>query len=458
MKILSSYYESLNPNSRSLNSLEHIREWVTDSNEKIRVELNQTPLSQLSSWNYSPLKISHYSGRFFSIEGLRVKGIVDGLDIGWDQPIINQPEHGYLGIIVREFNGVLHFLLQAKIEPGNVNKVQLSPTIQATKSNFSRVHKGKSPDYLEDFINPDPSLILVDQLQTEQGSRFLKKRNRNVIIYSDVAEAIDNRFKWLTMWQIQQMMREHNIVNMDTRTVLSCMPFQFTSNHLSKLDSTNVKELVSFNPLFSDASINSNEFILNWLTQRKLECDIEVDSIPLHDLCGWKLDMSEISHNENKFFKVIGVNVSIENREVTSWSQPMIQPCEKGLIGLGYCLIDSVPHFLVRAKFEIGSFDKIEFAPSIQTSFSNLSSADNWVLKQFSAGRKVFSVFQSEEGGRFYHEENLNELYEIPYVEMNGYSSDFQWMTYRQIHQMMSFSAIVNIQLRTILSMIQSGL
>lgn len=458
MKILSSYFQSLNPHSKSIESLEEIKEWITDSNEKINVELNPAPLCQLTSWNYSPSKISHDSGRFFSIEGLRVQGSVDRQAIGWDQPIINQPEHGYLGIIVREFNGVLHFLLQAKIEPGNVNKVQLSPTIQATKSNFSRVHKGKSPDYLDDFVNPNPNLILVDQLQTEQGSRFLKKRNRNVIVYSDKVEAIDDRFKWLTMWQIQQIMRENNIVNMDTRTVLSCLPFQFTDNHLSGLSSTSVNDLISFNPLFSDSSINSTEFILNWLTQKKLECDIASESIALKDLTGWKVNMNEILHVENKYFKVIGVNVSIENREVTSWSQPMIKPCEKGLIGLGYCLIDSVPHFLVRAKFEIGSFDKIEFAPSIQTSFSNLSSADNWVLEQFSAGRKVFSVFQSEEGGRFYHEENLNELYEIPYVELHSYSSDFQWMTYKQIHQMMSFSGIVNIQLRTILSMIQSGL
>ena len=144
MKILSSYFESLSPNSFTVNSLKEIKDWIKDSNEKINVELIQTPLYQLSSWNYSPSKISHDSGRFFSIEGIKVKGNVDEKSIGWSQPIINQPEHGYLGIIVREFNGVLHFLLQAKIEPGNVNKVQLSPTLQATRSNFSRVHKGRN--------------------------------------------------------------------------------------------------------------------------------------------------------------------------------------------------------------------------------------------------------------------------------------------------------------------------
>lgn len=458
MKILSSYLESLSSQAFTKHSLKEIKDWIIDLNNEVKVELNQAPLSHLKSWNYSPLKVSHETGRFFSIEGLRVKGLVNENLIEWDQPIINQPEHGYLGIIVREFNCVLHFLLQAKIEPGNVNKVQLSPTIQATKSNFGRVHKGKSPDYLEEFINPNPHSILVDQLQTEQGSRFLRKRNRNVIIYSESVELLDGRFKWLTMWQIQQMMREDNLVNMDTRTVLSCLPFQFTQNHMSHLRSTDVKNLIAEDSLFSNTSVNSNEFILNWLTKKKLECDISVESIPLMELKEWNVNMDVISQENNKFFRVIGVNVSIENREVTSWSQPMIKPCKKGLIGMGYCWIDSVPHFLVRAKFEIGSFDKIEFAPSIQTSFSNLGSDDNWVLELFSTGKKVFSVYQSEEGGRFYHEENLNELYEIPFVELDKYDSNFQWMTYRQIHQLMSFSGLVNIQLRTILSLIQSGL
>ena len=260
------------------------------------------------------------------------------------------------------------------------------------------------------------------------------------------------------MWQIQQIMREDNIVNMDTRTVLSCMPFQFTQNHMNNLTSSSIDELSEFNIMFSNSSINSNELILNWLTQKKLQCDINVNSIPLIELEDWEINMNKIEHKKNKFFSVIGVNVSIENREVTSWSQPMIKPCERGLIGLGYSLINSVPHFLVRAKFEIGSFDRIEFAPSIQTSFSNLSSDDKWVLELFRNGKKVFSVYQSEEGGRFFHEENLNELYELPYIELDSYTSNFQWMTYRQIHQMMSFSGIVNIQLRTILSMIQSGL
>ena len=43
------------------------------------------------------------------------------------------------------------YLLQAKAEPGNINKIQISPTVQATKSNYTRVHGGKEIPYLRYF-------------------------------------------------------------------------------------------------------------------------------------------------------------------------------------------------------------------------------------------------------------------------------------------------------------------
>ena len=59
----------------------------------------------------------------------------------WDQPIIIQNEKGILGILKDSVKN--KYLLQAKVEPGNKNRLQLSPTVQATKSNYQRVHGGK---------------------------------------------------------------------------------------------------------------------------------------------------------------------------------------------------------------------------------------------------------------------------------------------------------------------------
>ena len=123
-------------------------------------------------------------GKFFSIEGVDINTNF-GVKANWQQPIIHQPEIGILGIITKKINGVLHFLLQAKIEPGNINFVQLSPTLQATKSNYSQVHGGNKPAYLEYFTGSlnVKTVVLIDQLQSEQGARFLMKRKNYKVTF-----------------------------------------------------------------------------------------------------------------------------------------------------------------------------------------------------------------------------------------------------------------------------------
>ena len=170
-------------------STPEILTWMKQKNKEVKYELIQKPLSQLRGWEYADDRIQHHSGKFFSIQGIRITTNY-GLVPTWDQPIINQPEIGFLGFIVQKKKGVLHFLLQAKIEPGNLNVVQLSPTLQATRSNYMRVHGGKTPLYLEYFTGEKKVDVLVDQLQSEQGARFYQKRNRNIIVEVDENEEI----------------------------------------------------------------------------------------------------------------------------------------------------------------------------------------------------------------------------------------------------------------------------
>lgn len=127
--------------------------------------------------------------------------------------------------------------MQAKIEPGNLNIVQLSPTLQATRSNYTRVHGGKSPNYLEYFNGEKEVYVLVDQLQSEQGARFLHKRNRNIIveINEDEEISVKDGFIWVSLGQIKELLRYPNVVNMDSRTVISCIKFGNYSEQSLKL-------------------------------------------------------------------------------------------------------------------------------------------------------------------------------------------------------------------------------
>ncbi len=127
------------------NSIDDIKKWITQRNEAVQIVIENIRFGEMDKWKLDRENglLKHTSGRFFTIEGINIT--TNWGKVGeWEQPIINQPEIGYLGIITREVDGILYFLLQAKIEPGNVNNVQLSPTLQATKSNYTQVHKGKN--------------------------------------------------------------------------------------------------------------------------------------------------------------------------------------------------------------------------------------------------------------------------------------------------------------------------
>ena len=162
---------------------ETVLNWIIKENNSSNHLIKKINLKTVKNWifNLSNDQISHETGGFFKIQGIRVNVFKDKL-YKWDQPIIKQKEIGILGFLIKELNNQVYLLMQTKIEPGNFNGIQLSPTLQATKSNYKALHKGKIPDYLEYFINFRTEDILSDTLQSEQGSFFLKKKNRNIIL------------------------------------------------------------------------------------------------------------------------------------------------------------------------------------------------------------------------------------------------------------------------------------
>ena len=98
-----------------------INNWLKVEKNKNKISVKVISLSKLDKWNYTKTKISHRSGKFFKIIGLKVK--TNFFKKNWDQPIIEQKEVGILGIIKNNHN---KYLLQAKVEPGNKNKLQIS--------------------------------------------------------------------------------------------------------------------------------------------------------------------------------------------------------------------------------------------------------------------------------------------------------------------------------------------
>lgn len=441
--------------------------WVKEQNNCVSVEINKIPFSELKLWHFDNdnSRLQHNTGKFFSIDGIRINTNWGNVQT-WDQPIINQPEIGYLGFITKEFNGVLHFLLQAKIEPGNINFVQLSPTLQATKSNYTQAHQGKSPAYLDYFVNAKPTQILLDQLQSEQGARFLRKRNRNIIIKIEEEVNLLENFVWLTLAQIKELMKVDNLVNMDTRTVISGIPygiysdlqidlFSFLNKHQLpySVESRMLKSMLS-----SESAVNSFDSIIKFVTRHKSFFELNIEKIPLNAINSWNINEYAIEHNENKYFKIIAVEVSIGNREVSKWTQPMIEPAQEGICAFVCKEINGVLHFAVQAKLECGNFDIIEFAPTVQCltgDYRNYNSSDipylDYVLN-IEREKIILDNLQSEEGGRFYKEQNRNMIVVAGDEISEILPENFIWMTLNQLNSFIKFNNYLNIQARSLIA------
>lgn len=444
-----------------ITSTNDIIKWIEYLNQETFVDINECELSKSNFWFYDEYKseVLNIKSSFFSIRGIRM---FQNGEFICEQPIINQPEIGYLGIICKEFDGILHFLMQAKIEPGNINCVQISPTIQATKSNFTRVHGGKLPSYFTYFENAKNYEIIYDQIQSEQAARFYKKRNRNIIIKVNDDIEVKNNFKWMTLGQIKELMKMDNLVNMDTRTVISGIPF-FSENNSDDL-------YYEYNEEFRDKPLlksiyNSNNSqnkiteIYHYINSYKMFNTIERSFVPLNQLINWKIKDNGIYCKDNANFEVKYYDINIKGREVQHWIQPLFKATGKALFGLITRNNNGIREFLVNAISEVGSFDIIEIGPTVYMESNNLSYQSKKIIEQFmnllnNGSKKLIDVMLSEEGGRFYHEENRNIIIEVPDSFIFD-DSGFFWVDMKTLIKLIQINNCVNIQLRNLISLLE---
>ncbi len=381
-------------------TLDAIRVRASEIIERSDFRLEEITLSESSQWREIKEAVRHVSGKFFSVEGLYHRD--DNMDY-YLGPILNQPEIGYLGIICSQFEGVLKFLLQFKIEPGNINVVQLSPTLQATKSNFSQVHGGALPKYFDRFSRKNKT-VLVDTLQTEQGQFFYCKRNRNIIIYEENVIDLEENFIWLTLGDILFLMSEPDLINMDTRTVLSQLILE--RDH-------------PINPIIS----LYNEFAMF--------------NYSLSFLNGLKsIKSSEHIIAENDSIKIGIYKIFIRGREVAIWDQPMLSSKEANTYSLLYQQNkDKGSLFALTLSTNSGIDKTVEFQGTATIPQSVLVKSES-----------MYKL--SEEGGRFYH---MSNNYRI--IEFEGASTsvlnDHHWMTYLELCQII-LKGYSSMELRTL--------
>lgn len=430
---------------------QEILSWIEERNSVVQVNINKIKPEEDKVWRYVPEKgiISNPQGTFFTISGYQFGEI--------QQPIIIQDEIGYLGLLCSEIDGVIHFLIQAKIEPGNINKVQLSPTIQATKSNFTQKHGGKKPPYLEYFLEAEKYEIIVDQIQSEQSARFKGKRNRNIVVYVPNHKDIEvlPSHKWVTLGQLKELMKYDNIVNMDTRTILSCIPMYLSDQNICKKYFTSD---AFFKSVYDGDGINHLPEIFRYINNKRMFEECEGKLIPLESMEDWHWADGAFTHKKGYHFKIIFCDIAIDGREVKRWTQPLFEAVGMATFGLICCEDQGILKFLVKARQEMGSFDGPELSPTIQMEADEepANELEQFFFALYEKREQILhDVILSEEGGRFYHEQNKNIILKADIEKLPQLPDGYFLLDYKTLNSLVQINNCLNIQLRNLLSLLE---
>ena len=210
-----------------INKLDYVIDWFNKKREESDMIVEEIGINDLDKWTVDKNSgnITHDSGGFFEVIGVKVSNTFDREvgKKGWTQPMIGKNPGGILGILMKRINGIPHYLLQAKAEPGNIGKLQLSPTLQATTSNLLKAHGGIRPKFSEYFDEPKNVKIIYAKWQSEDGGRFHLKSNYNMIVEVDGDEELDipDSFIWVTLYQIKQLLKIENFVGPHIRGIIS---------------------------------------------------------------------------------------------------------------------------------------------------------------------------------------------------------------------------------------------
>ncbi|MCP4984945.1 MAG: hypothetical protein GY928_02415 [Colwellia sp.] len=413
----------------------NLHSWRLAAKKWASATATRVPLSEVRQWETSELSpaYSHSSGMFFSVVG--VTHGFNGNERSTASAMIDQPEVGLLGLAVARTSLGLLALVQAKSEPGTIHNCQISPTVQATRSNQIQAHGGKPVLFLELFRVP--RVVLLDTVQSEHGSVFWQKRNQSIIVEVPYFEP-PLGFRWVEINDLIRQLSVGNLIHSDLRTILALSPFWQSPNTPS---------------LGAEA-----ERIQEWLGLHRSRIAFSATRVPLSDLLGWRRQQFKLHRMDGSGHEIIGVRVAAVGREVDFWDQLMVKPKADGLVVLAVREREGALQALFRTCVEPGIQDFVEIGPTVQVSGGDrpLDNLQNQLVRvlapatgKIGRGQILYDNFQSDEGGRFFQSA---VRYVIVNCDISPPCEEYRWCDVKTLISIARSGKLLNIQARDALA------
>ena len=428
--------------------LRNVETWLDSVRALDHCEVTPMAMSRSKDWALNDGAIKHRSGRFFNIVGLT--WTINGVQ-HW-QPFIEQREIGTLGFIARpcphDPNSGFELLVQAKTEPGNVDLTHLGPTCQATASNRDCVHGGSLPPYTSNFTTSEKEIV-SDSLQSEQGTRFLGKKNQNIVILDKQANITDTQHRWLPFSVFRQLLLTDFKVNTDARSVLCTTDWVRLLGRLPFLGEDDFSQTLhrSFcEPIRQSAVAKVYNSLQQIRSQAPQATVCRLDAMP-----GWCMDHAQPTTLSDGQHAIRHIQVHAKTREVSDWDQPIFDSknaltvdvdCARGAQG--------VLQFALRPCWEPGLSAVAELAPTRITRMNSQTNAIDYMAKTMGTVR--LQVRQSDEGGRFYQDVASYRVVDVGEIRSD---SALIWLTLAEIKALLPLG-LFNNEARSALSLLLS--
>lgn len=447
--------------------LKEFKQWRESVVRDSSFECQLIPFADSRQWRFEDGALKHRSGGFFSVVGLRSSSRHLKLN-GIERIIILQPEIAINGFLVRHTPSGTEILCQGRVEPGNIEVMQLAPTIQSTDGNIKRLHGGAAPPLVEWFTEKTAARMQYDGLQSEEGSRYYGKYNRNVVfeITSSSLPELPSNFRWFTLDAVREMVASSNVFNTDARSVLSCMDWEFLRKEGSPFQTNDTSgfghKLYESYTCKEGGIAEANLEIFHWLGGLRAFASIRQQLIAIDQVSGWSVTASTIEETTRRFgFTVRQFSIQARGREVSSWDQPLVDSDGVGIVALLCQVRDGVLRFLIKANYELGYLEGVQLSTTIAIPPGEQLDTEDSIQRNLydmvRSGERCsvkISCRQSEEGGRFYQDENEYSVIELdPGVELE-LSEDYRWLTLKQVKGLIRTSGVFAIEFRDTITLL----
>lgn len=429
-----------------------VADWLKNLLNAEAFQLDHVSLASSNAWKLQDGIIQHQTGRFFSVIGVSA---VNNNGTIVQQPMLDQREIGTLAFIIRQRAETTELLVQAKAEPGNIGTIQLAPSFQATASNAARIHGGAPPPLHNWFGSCGQGTLIADGLQSEQGTRFFGKRNRNCTLLISGEVEHGQYHHWIPIKELCALLVEDHLLNTDARSALVCSdwnllasgkPFSGGGFAEELRASLKLTDTESWKPLTS--VLSELEKPAPWRKAPQMQS--------LERLHGWRLEAEGLETLTGKPFCLRHVRVNSLSREVSQWDQPIVQSAARGYLGLPMGRWQTVPHFLFRAVSEPGFGSRIELTPGLIMEPDTSATSHEFMAALMDEGHEIISCMQSEEGGRFLFDENRYALLDVG--EIMQPPPDYHWLSLAQIRLLLTRGECITNEARSALSLLLNWL